>query len=477
MHSYTRTLIRLLIPALLAIAAPTAGQARDLDAGYEVEINKGKLLRLDAAASSVIVADPTVADIQVVSPTLIYVNGKKTGETSIFAVDARDNEILNTTVVVTHNLSKLNRMLKKLLPDSKVEFSTMDGALVMNGTASTPLEAEDARRIASPFLQENQALVNMVQTNASDQVMLKVRVAEVSRNELKRFGIHLESLLSTGNFVFGLAQGRDVVDAAGTVLRNGSDNSLFTNFSSNRADINGVVDALEDDGLVTILAEPTLTTMSGKNASFLAGGQFPIPVVGQDGQVTIQYQPFGVSLNFTPQMLSKDKISLTVAPEVSTLSDIGSVQTAGFNIPSLATRRASTTVELGSGQTFAVAGLLQNNSGNSISKFPALGDVPVLGALFRSSQFQHDQTELVILVTPYVVRPADEKQMVLPTDGFEPATDLGRILFGSLYQRQESPTENLSPADRQGAGKAPNELVRNESSAPRLNGPVGYVLK
>jgi len=435
-----------------------------------VEINKGKLLRMSAPATAVMVADPNIADVQVVSPTLVYVNGRSVGETTIFAVDAEDRELLHSVVSVTHNISKLKQTLKAVLPTAEVDFDSVDGALVVKGNVSSPLEAESVRQLATPFLQGDQALVNLLHTSGSDQVTLQVKVAEVSRSELKRFGIHLESLLTSGNFLFGLANGRDFIDASGTLLRSGLDNSIFIGHNSNNGNVNGVIDALADDGLATVLAEPNLTAMSGQPASFLAGGEFPIPVVGDEGSVTIEYRPFGVSLAFTPTVLSKDKIMLSVTPEVSTLSTQGQVQAAGFNIPSIATRRATTSVELGSGQTFAIAGLIRHDTSNDISKFPGLGDLPILGMLFRSTEFRNEQSELVILVTPYIVTGVDEKkQMAAPTDGYMPPTDIERVLFGKLYKERKE-----MPIDRQ---RKAEEMALFSEDYPRLHGPVGYILK
>jgi pilus assembly protein CpaC len=265
-------------------------------------------------------------------------------------------------------------------------------------------------------------------------------VAEVNRNELKRFGISLQNLANSGTFSYGVFTGRTIVDttAANPLPRNGTDGEILTSFNDGQNTLNGVIDALEDNGLVTTLAEPTLTTQSGQSASFLAGGQIPIPVVtgtGASAQVSITYEPYGVSLGFVPLVLSKDRINLTVAPEVSALSQTGAVQTAGFNIPALLTRKASTTVELGSGQSFAIAGLISNDRSNDITKFPFLGDVPVLGTLFRSSQFQHNQTELVIIVTPYIVGGVDNaKALHDPTQGLVMSSDVERILMGKLYK-------------------------------------------
>ncbi len=449
-------------------AASDDGEENIAEKNFTVEVSKGKLVRLGSPASAVIAADPNVADVQVVSPSLVYINGKTVGETTVFAVDSHDHQILRAVVTVTNNISKLNQTVKAMIPDAKVNFQSIDGALVMNGEVDSPLQAEDVRRIAAPFLRDKQTLVNMLRPMGSNQVMLKVKIVEVDRSEMKTFGISMQNLTNFGGFTFGFLQGRQIVDqSTNRVLEATGASTVYGGVQNGNNNLNGVIDALEDNGLVTTLAEPTLTTQSGQAANFLAGGEIPVPTVtgsGTSAQVSVSYQPYGVTLNFTPVVLSKDRISLLVAPEVSSLTTVGEVQDAGFTIPGIQTRKASTTVELGSGQSFAIAGLLQNNLSNDINKFPFLGDVPVLGALFRSNSFQHNQTELVIVVTPYIVNPVDAKKAMRdPTQGLEMASDAERILMGKLYK--EKP-----------AGADTNDAT-DDIDRPRLYGPVGYVLK
>jgi pilus assembly protein CpaC len=456
-------------PPMTAVDAPTAvaqGEDQIQEKRYTIEVSKGRLLRLASPASAVIAADPTVADVQVLSPLLVYVNGKAVGETTILAVDSKDNEILHAVVTVTHNISKLNEAVKAMMPDAKVSFQSVDSALVMNGDVESPMQADQIRRLATPFIKANQTLVNMLHPLGSNQVMLKVKVAEVDRTATKNFGISLQNISSASSFTFGILQGRGFLNN-GTVSQSTTANTIFGTYNTANNSLNGVIDALEDNGLVTTLAEPTLTTQSGQAASFLAGGEIPVPSVtgsGSTAQVSVAYQPFGVSVNFTPVVLSKDRISMQVAPEVSSLSTTGQIQDAGFTIPGLQTRKASTTVELGSGQSFVIAGLLQNDHSNDISKFPFLGDVPVLGALFRSTQFQHNQTELVIIVTPYIVGAVNSKEALRdPTQGMIPSSDAERILLGRLY-KQQPPTPDT-------------DVDSPVADKPHLYGAAGYVLK
>jgi pilus assembly protein CpaC len=288
---------------------------------------------------------------------------------------------------------------------------------------------------------------------------------------MKNFGISLQNLSNVaGNFAFGLLNGRSILGTTAAVSATGnpytaaaSGGSLFASYNDGGNSINSVIDALESDGLVTTLDEPTLTTQSGQPASFLEGGQIPVPQIsgsGASATVGIQYEPYGVSLSFIPVVLSKDRINLTVSPTVSALSQTGAITTAGFTVPALTTRQATTTVELGSGQSFAIAGLIENDRSNDISKFPFLGDVPVLGTLFRSSQFQHNQTELVIIVTPYIVGAVDSaKALHDPTQGLIMASDAERILLGKLYKEQ------------------PAGYYYGEADNPHLQGAAGYQLK
>lgn len=509
----------ILAAALLLPLAHTA-QAQ-MDADVVVEVNKSKLIRLPANASVVAVADPEIADVDVLAPNLVAVQGRSAGQTSILAFGADGNEILNETITVGHNVGSLRRILQRIMPESDVRFDSMDGALVATGTVASPLEADRIRQLVEPILGDSDSYVNMLTVEGSDQVLLKVRIAEVSRAELKRFGINLYSVISSGGqFAFDVVSGRDILPGAdGVIPRGDGNNNIATTFRSGDVDVNSVIDALAEDNVIKILAEPNLTTASGRTANFLAGGEFPIPVPGQDGQVTIEYREYGVALQFTPHVLSKDKISLTVAPEVSELSQIGAVELGGFSVPALTTRRAESTVELGSGQSFAIAGLLQNGNSSNVSKFPGLGDLPILGALFRSTEFQNNQSELVILVTPYIVRGVPESELTDPTEGFIPPTDPERVLEGNTYtpDKQKSSAKDDfmlegSPADlrdpkfrrtlaRQSSGHvepredtmtpappvAKNTPVEKVNSRPipepkpqrpaSLNGPVGYRLQ
>lgn len=465
--------ISLVIACLLVVAPSFA------DSLVKVEINKGKMIKFDTPASSVVIADPTTADVQVVSPKMVFVYGKKIGETSITAVGENDDTIFQGVIDVTHNLSSLKRTVERVAPDSNVTFKTVDGGLVIDGSATSVQESENIRNVAAAFVGERDKVVNMIKTGGGDQVTLQVKIVEMARTDLKNLGINLQTSVTGGGIVSQVING--TLDPTSLISRAvTSDTNILTKITSGPNSISALIDALETQGLATVLAEPSLTTTTGKAASFLAGGQYPIPVSGQNGTVTVQYEPFGVSLNFTPVVMSNDRMSVLVNPEVSTLNFSNPIQVSGFTYPILDTRKAQATVELGSGQTFVLAGLLRNDTSNNISKLPGVGDLPILGTLFRSQRFQSNQTELVILVTPYIVHPISQaKKAQTPIDGYKPPTDMQRNLLGSLYQQQpmpesQPPVSAVAPEEKKLDILAPSAGM---GKGPKLNGKNGFILE
>jgi pilus assembly protein CpaC len=441
-----------------------------------IELNKGRMIKLEQAIASVAISDPATADVQVVSPRMLFVRGKKVGETTIYAVDAADNMVFSAILQVTHNISKLQEAVKRASPDSDVSFHSVEGGLVMEGFTPSSADSEKVRNVASAFLGEKDKIVDLLKTAGSDQVTLQVKIVEMQRNDAKRFGINMQNMFGTNGIQLQVLQGPDIeidtsrnlqdplveVDHAGIFDRgldrggNATGTQILSRFNHGR--MNNLIDAMETQGLISVLAEPSLTTTSGKTASFLAGGEFPIAVNSGNNTITVTYKPFGVGLNFTPVVMNKDRISIDVAPEVSTIDLSNSVSSgSGISNPIILTRKASSTIELGSGQTFALAGLLKSDRNMSVDKMPGLGEVPILGALFRSQAFQNNQTELVILVTPYIVRPVSAKKMQTPLDGYVPPNDLQRLLLGNLYQQE--PLQSDAP-----------------QTMPTLNGSGGFIL-
>ncbi|MEE8188926.1 MAG: type II and III secretion system protein family protein [Kiloniellales bacterium] len=373
-----------------------------------IQLDQGKLLRLAQPAASVFIVNPNVADVTVRTNQLVYLFGRGPGRTSLYALDAANNIILNTDVVVQHNITGLKQALDALVPAADIGITSVEGALILDGAVESATEAENVRRLAARFIGRGEEVINRLAVTEPNQINLRVRVAEASRDVLNRFGFNWDYIFDFGKFAGALVTGFPTEEATSL---------LGIGFGSANHSVDGLIDALADDGLITILAEPNLTALSGETASFLAGGEFPIPVSSTDDRVTIEFRPFGVSLSFTPTIISGNRINLRVRPEVSSLSTAGAVSINGFEIPALSIRRAETTVELGSGQSFAIAGLLQDNSQELVNRIPGLGDLPILGQLFRSERFERRETELVIIVTPYIVKPVSDR-IPLPTDPY-----------------------------------------------------------
>ncbi|MGC2779014.1 MAG: type II and III secretion system protein family protein [Bradyrhizobium sp.] len=426
-----------LLVLTVAVSLGTLAEVESAEPGREeirVWMSRGELIDLRRPAAKIFVADPAIADVQVPHADRVFVFGKKPGRTTLFALDPEGATVASYVIVVRHDDGDLQRLLRAQFGDLQVSLARTPRGAVLSGTVPSAEIAEKVRAAAALFLGETEPLVNQLRINGGLQVNLRVRVAEVSRNAVKQLGVTWQAIASTGGFTIALS------------------NSAGKAVGSRGFNVTALVDALGQEGLVSILAEPTLTAVSGQKANFLAGGEFPIPVAQSLGNVSIEFRRFGVGLEFTPTVLSHDLISLQVRPEVSQLSTAGAVMFNGTQIPSLTVRRAETTVELGSGQSFVIGGLLQNDFNTEVDKIPGLGDVPVLGALFRSTQFRKNESELIIIVTPYIVRPiADETTIRLPTDFVGPPSDLDRLLFGQLATtkpgrgggRPASPTSRL----------------------------------
>lgn len=457
----------LLTGALLPVAGAASAQELVAPTGeLQLEVKKGRLLRLSTPVSAVFVADPEVADVQAQSPTLLYVYGRRAGTTTLYAVDDDQQVVLRRDVQVRHNVSRLRQVLAEAIPDHPLTLQSVEGGLILSGRLPSAVAAQEAREIAGRFLGEGETLINRLQVAAPTQVSLHVRVAEVSREAIKLFGINWDTLFSPGDFIFGLATGRNFFEpTSGSVNRlldtSGTAGAIFGRYRNPDVDVNALIDALEREGLVTVLAQPNLTALSGETASFLAGGEFPVPVGTDDNNgIQIEFKQFGISLAFTPTVLSPDRISLKVRPEVSDISEKGAIRLRDLVIPALSTRRAETTVEIGSGQSFAIGGLISNATRSSLEKFPGLGDLPVLGTLFRSTNFQRSESELVIIVTPYLVRPVASAALKTPLDELRPASDLERILAGRLAR----------------TGVGPGSGGPGQPGGPRLRGAAGFAL-
>ena len=444
---------------------PPGPPPRALDAAVNVrpsgppislEIGKGTLIRLPRPAATVFVADPGIADVQVKSPALIYITAKAPGETVIYAVDDKDEVLLSAPVRVNLDLSRLRESLRETIPGERVSAQSVEGRLVLSGTVSSAARAQKAEAMAASILGANRAgnLVNDMSIATPNQVNLHVRIAEVQRSVLKQLGINWSKF--AGNFQFNtLNPTTGLPNVIGALVTNTVAGSLKLPGSTDRLTV--TLDALAQEGLITTLAEPNLTAMNGQTASFLVGGEFPVPTnvtVATSGGVptiSVAYKPFGVRLEFTPTILDSHHLNLKVRPEVSELSSVGAVSIEGIVIPALTVRRAETTVELGSGESFALAGLLAHNTTQDMSKIPGLGDIPILGQLFRSNQFAKNESELVIIVTPYLVNPVATASLATPMDGYEAAHDYSQVITNDMY-RQKLPGPAIGPLPAGGRG-------------------------
>lgn len=457
----------------LGAVAPQAAHADvavlgDVAVNLQVEAGKGRLIRLDRPAKTVFIADPKIADVQVKSPTLVYVLGKAPGATSLFALDAKEQMIANLAVNVGIDTARLSDALKRHAPNSQIQVESVDGALILSGNAGSAAEGADVLRLAAQFVPgEGEAkasrLINRISVEETNQINLRVRIVEVSKNARKQIGVNWDAMGQIGGTAVGLATGRPIFtdDKRATFRRALEGDSVGASYRNGDTDLNVLIDLLNEKGLVKVLAEPNLTAMSGESASFLAGGEYPIPVQAEDRRITLEYKQFGVSLAFVATVLDGGRISLNVRPEVSQLSEVGAVTYNEITVPALTTRRAETTVELGTGQSFAIAGLLQNTSSDTVRKMPGLGDIPVLGQLFRSKEFQKSQSELVIIVTPYLVKPSSQK-LATPKDLLTAANDQNlkaMVADASDLESGKAPSaasgdEGLAAVQRLRAGKA-----------------------
>lgn len=421
-------------------AVPPAGKAieqRDIQK-LELTSGKSKVLDLPVAIKRASLANPDVADTVVLSPTQIYLTGKATGVTNLTLWNESGNMMGMYDVVIAPDLSRLKENLHKALPEEKgILVTSSHDHITLSGTASNANSLTRAISIAEAYAPKK--VVNALQVGGVQQVMLEVRVAEMNRELIKRLGVNfsaigpnefgvslLGGLTTLTNFTNpGVGGGAATVTTAVTSAIQG----VF-GFDTGSISWTGLVDALKEENLIKVLAKPTLVALNGQEAAFLAGGEFPIPVPQAFGLVTVQFKKFGVGLVFTPNIMNSKHISLNVAPEVSELDFQNALRLQGFLVPAITTRRAATTIELADGQSFAIGGLMRDNVRESVKKVPFLGEVPILGALFRSSSFQKNETELVIIVTPHLVKPLDMTAQTLPTDYYVEPNDFEFYLMG-----------------------------------------------
>jgi pilus assembly protein CpaC len=448
----------LIAPASLQAAQPTAA-ARSLS----IEVDRAQLVQMGHAAKTVFVANPDIADIQLPTPASFLVYGKKPGITTIFAI-AANGATASYTVEVTRPAADIAAALQTAVPGANVQVSGTPNGVTITGTVASPRQAQQLRAAAKDFLGDKENVDFQVTVAAAVEVTLHVRVAEVSRTVDKELGVNWSALFASQSLAVGLLTGRATETSFGNFISDTSSTNYGSiGFAAHSGNLNlsTLIDALDQEGLATTLAEPSLTAISGETANFLAGGEYPVPVPEGNQTIAITYQRYGISVDFTPTVLDANRISIKVRPEVSELTTVGEVTLDGITVPALTVRRAETTVELGSGESFAIAGLFQNSASNQISGLPFLGNLPYIGTLFRSSSFTRNESELVIIVTPYIVRPvADPVALHVPTEGIVYPSDFERMLMGRVTSSHPAPP---------GIAAAPPE--------PHLQGAAGFMLE
>jgi len=482
-----------------AVAQPGAvAPANDVT----LSVGTGRMVRLNAPITDLVVANEGIADVYVRSPNQIFIFGKTAGSTTVYATGAGGRVVYSANVRVGQNLASVGQMLSIAMPEADITATPMNGMVLLTGTVLQPNDAAEAERLVQAFVGEGTQVVSRLRTATPQQVMLQVRIAEVNRSLVREIGTNLLSRDTTGGFLSGISRGNagTISDRISDTLidpATGNPRVLGTNYQFNMPstgttlgaagrllglDILGTLNLGEQTGLVTTLAEPSIVALSGETSTFLAGGEFPVPISQSLGTVTVEYKQYGVGLAFSPIVLEDGRIQMRIRPEVSELSNEGSIRLNGFNVPALTVRRTETTVELGSGQSFMIAGLLRNHNTNSIDRAPFLGNLPFIGALFRSTRYQRAETELVIVVTPYLVRPvSNPSQIALPTDGHRNPDEAQRLLIGqdnasrSGEQRpvpSVAPTQVVAPgivtgdAAPAGPNRAPPRRETSAAAAP-----------
>jgi len=430
-------LLLIIVPTGTWAAGPIVQETME---PIKLKLSSGKsmILKSSQPIKRVSIADPEIADVRVLSPHEIYLTGKTAGTTNMTLwQNHKVTQIYDIEVV--YDVSRLKQQVHEILPEEKdLQIISTNDSITLAGRMINTANLSKVTSLARSYAPKGK-INNLVQVGGIHQVMLEVRIAEMARSTTKRLGINF-SWVNGNDFGVSLLGGLSSFSTDDGITGTSAVNALFR-FSKGSSTWTGLIDALKEDGLVKVLAEPTLIALSGQTANFLAGGEFPIPVPQQNGAVTIDYKKFGVGLNFTPTVLSEDAISLKVAPEVSELDFSTAVQFSGFVVPGITARRASTSIELADGQSFAIAGLLRDTVKEQVSKFPLLGDIPILGALFRSQSFLKNETELIIIVTPHLVKPLNMAKQTLPTDYYIEPNDAEFYLEGRLEGR-----ENGQPA-------------------------------
>ena len=439
---------------------------RGMSSSLDVPMNRAVVVESDVPFAELSIANPAIADISSLSDRSIYVLGKSPGLTTLTLLDGNGQLITNVDVRVSADVSEFKERLRQILPGEKIEVRTANDGIVLSGTVSSSARLQRALDLAERYAPER--VSNLMSVGGVQQVMLKVRFAEMQRNVSKS----LSSSLALNGSIFGGNVGvnggngtNNNSGAAGTSLggnipgTNENNGAMLFGFDAGAVEVGILLEALETKGVVRTLAEPNLTALSGQEAKFLAGGEYPVPVAQDNGAITVEFKPFGVALNFIPRVVDSDLINLELNASVSAIDPNNGFEINAFKIDAFTRRETSTTVEMRDGESFAIAGLLQDDFLDVNGQIPWLGDVPVLGALFRSANYQRQQTELVIIVTAHLVTPKRGEAFALPTDRVKPPTEKDLFLFGKVA-KSRTPTRG-----------AAGEVAKQDFS-----GSYGYVM-
>ena len=530
-----RSLLAYPLCALLFAISFSVAHAQEIG-GYadliEVPLNKSKIVKLHTPIKKVSMGNPNIADIVVLRGQQIYILGKQLGTTNVTMWDKNNNLVKTLDIAVHHDLNTLKEKLALFLPDERVEVHSSQGAIVLSGQVSSLADMDSALMIARSFVRsavdqlESQStadkesdggsgadekdvdsnIINLMTIGGSQQVMLKVTVAELSRTTAKKLGVKFNAAGSSGNWTMGGVNGGatfpdtlfppndvtipifDQAPIIGPMIKSFlpndlgiSDKGIFASFLNDDFLFSMSIEAAKENGTAKILAEPTLTAMSGEEASFLSGGEFPIPVPRGDDGITVEFKEFGVGVKFMPVVLSSGAINLTINVSVTEINDVNSIainaegSSSNFFVPSLSNRSTSTTIELADGQTIGIAGLISENMRSVVSKFPGLGDLPILGVLFRDQAFEKGESELVIMVTPYLAQPINNKLVSLPTDNFVEPSDMEFYLLGKTYGKVGKGEQS---GDAMILSEAPESFIETDSGlSGGVEGKFGHSIE
>ena len=455
--------------AISVVAVPSIGHAETLrvmrgaaSSALNVPMNRAVVVESDTAFAELSIANPGIADISSLSDRTIYVLGKEPGRTTLTLLGADGRLITNVEVHVTPDIAEFKERLEQILPGENIEVRTANTGIVLSGTVSSISRLDRALELAERYAPDR--VSNLMSVGGTQQVMLKVRFAEMQRSVSKSLSSSIALQGSTLGDKLGLAgitNSLSSSDVANTTVPSGGDNNgaFLFGFNAGGVEVGILLEALEARGVVRTLAEPNLTALSGQEAKFLAGGEYPIPVSQDNGSITIEYKPFGVELNFTPRVIDNDVINLELSAAVSSIDSANGFTANGFSVDAFKRRETSTTVEMRDGESFAIAGLLQDDFMDLNGQVPWVGDIPILGSLFRSAEYSRKQTELVIIVTPHLVTPTRGEVLALPTDRVQPPSERDLFLFGRIT-----------------ADKAPQTGGAGEVARQDFSGSYGYVL-